>query len=290
MARATFHQLPLRPNGYINISWLPPWLVTDTLMSRPRAAGHAPREKTEFKRLKHSTSLPAPQVGELKASSLARVSGDSHFSGIDPWVFHLPGTLQGAAGVRSVQDESGRPRRGQVQGIWMQRVLLVGGGGRRVATEHWFVSFTDHWSPREVGEGGSCRPCTAPCGWSQAEGIEVRASRSSLHSRHRPPTLRPHCSSPSCPPPTPPCPRSGLIHSAAYWAPLFRPLISDPPHCLWPVAWGPPSRCQLSGCERPPRGSAPHAQGPPSTSGAGLTAAWSPSLLYLLQKALWTPA
>lgn len=123
-----FHQLPLRPNGYINISWLPQWLVTDTLMSRPRAAGRAPREKTEFKRLKHSTSLPAPQVGELKASSLARVSGDSHFSGIDPWVFHLPGTLQGAAGVRSVQDESGRPRRGQVQGIWMQGVLLVRGG------------------------------------------------------------------------------------------------------------------------------------------------------------------
>lgn len=31
----------------------------------------------------------------MKASSLARVGSESQFSGIDPWVFHLPGALPG---------------------------------------------------------------------------------------------------------------------------------------------------------------------------------------------------
>lgn len=54
------------------------------------------------------TSLLRPKVGELKASSLARVGSESQFSGIDPWVFHLPGALPGEAGERHEQNEFGR--------------------------------------------------------------------------------------------------------------------------------------------------------------------------------------
>ena len=114
------------------------------------------------------TFLLRPKVGELKASSLAKVSSESQFSGIDPWVFHLPGALPGEARERREQNEFGRPfpdiapgsRVGEVQKrrAWVQGAVWSSWGQLGA----WCVSFAGSLEPREMQECGGRGPIYGP--------------------------------------------------------------------------------------------------------------------------------
>lgn len=56
----------LTPSGHGDMLWLPQWLVTARLMSRPRAAGRTPPKKTECKELK--ALGPSSRGGRVEAS------------------------------------------------------------------------------------------------------------------------------------------------------------------------------------------------------------------------------
>ena len=60
LAGGRFYCPPLHPSGHFNISWPPQWLVTDKYVSRPRAIGLVPQEKSEFKESEPSAPTPSP--------------------------------------------------------------------------------------------------------------------------------------------------------------------------------------------------------------------------------------
>lgn len=163
MARALVYHLPLHPSGHIDILWLPQWLVTVKLMSQPQAAGRTPPKKTEFKELKALGPHSSSRGGGIE-NFFPRGSGDGHFSGIDPWVFIcLALCREQAASTRHVQDKCGRPptdtARGGVQPASLQKCGARTRGSpqgsmwpRRGQLGTGFISFTDHWSPRETRE------------------------------------------------------------------------------------------------------------------------------------------
>lgn len=64
--RGAVYPLPLHPSGHGDMPWLPQWLVTARLMSRPRAAGRTPPKKTECKELK--ALGPSSRGGRVEAS------------------------------------------------------------------------------------------------------------------------------------------------------------------------------------------------------------------------------
>lgn len=64
--RGAVYPLPLHPSGHGDMLWLPQWLVTARLMSRPRAAGRTPPKKTECKELK--ALGPSSRGGRVEAS------------------------------------------------------------------------------------------------------------------------------------------------------------------------------------------------------------------------------
>lgn len=160
--RGAVYPLPLHPSGHGDMPWLPQWLVTARLMSRPRAAGCTPPKKTECKELKAlgpPLLFPRWESGSLFPGG----RGDGHFSGIDPWVFVCPALCrEQVASTRRVQDKCGRPpadtARGQEPSPRVCRSAVHGRGPprpgsvrpRRQQLGTRFISFTDHRSPRDT--------------------------------------------------------------------------------------------------------------------------------------------
>lgn len=163
---------PFHPNGHISGPETGDIKNESAPSYRTRANERRQNLRDQSTTPPRPTSLLRPKVGELKASSLARVGSESQFSGIDPWVFHLPGALPGEARERHEQNEFGRlsldivpgSRAGKVQKrrAWVQGAVWSSWGqlGARC------VSSAGHWSPGRCRNGEAVGPSMAPRGWS----------------------------------------------------------------------------------------------------------------------------